>query len=94
MSTYRIPVTIITGFLGSGKTTLIRHIISNAGGKRLAMIVNEFGDIGMDAAMLGDRAYMAVRSIILSNWRMDVFVVPLQMIFTKHATASSSATGP
>ena len=57
MSTYRIPVTIITGFLGSGKTTLIRHIISNAGGKRLALIVNEFGDIGMDAAMLGDRAY-------------------------------------
>lgn len=57
MSTYRIPVTIITGFLGSGKTTLIRHIISNAGGKRLALIVNEFGDIGMDAAMLGDSAY-------------------------------------
>lgn len=57
MSTYRIPVTIITGFLGSGKTTLIRHIISNAGGKRLALIVNEFGDIGMDAAMLGDCGY-------------------------------------
>ena len=56
MNGYRIPVTIITGFLGSGKTTLIRHIISNAAGKRLALLVNEFGDTGMDAAMLGDCA--------------------------------------
>ena len=56
MSALRIPATVITGFLGSGKTTLIRHIISNAAGKRLALIVNEFGDIGMDAAMLGDCA--------------------------------------
>ena len=52
----RIPATVITGFLGSGKTTLIRHIISHAAGKRLALIVNEFGDIGMDAVMLGDCA--------------------------------------
>ena len=52
----RVPATVITGFLGSGKTTLIRHIISHAAGKRLALIVNEFGDIGMDAAMLGDCA--------------------------------------
>ena len=52
----RIPATVITGFLGSGKTTLIRHIITHAAGKRLALIVNEFGDIGMDAAMLGDCA--------------------------------------
>ncbi len=56
MNAYRIPVTILTGFLGSGKTTLIRHIIGNAAGKRLALIVNEFGDVGMDAAMLGDCA--------------------------------------
>ena len=52
----RIPATVITGFLGSGKTTLIRHIISHAAGIRLALIVNEFGDIGMDAAILGDCA--------------------------------------
>ena len=56
MSALRIPATVITGFLGSGKTTLIRHIISNAAGKRIALIVNEFGDIGMDAAMLSDYA--------------------------------------
>lgn len=52
MSTARIPATVITGFLGAGKTTLIRNIITQANGKRLALIVNEFGDIGMDADML------------------------------------------
>merc|ERR1712185_880708 len=54
MTPSRIPATVITGFLGAGKTTLIRHIISHAKGKRLALIVNEFGDIGMDGAMLED----------------------------------------
>ena len=54
MVSSRIPATVITGFLGSGKTTLIRHIITQAKGRRLALIVNEFGDIGMDAAMLED----------------------------------------
>ena len=50
----RIPATVITGFLGSGKTTLIRNIITQANGKRLALIVNEFGDVGMDGAMLAE----------------------------------------
>ena len=54
MATSRIPATVITGFLGSGKTTLIRNIITQANGRRLALIVNEFGDIGMDGAMLED----------------------------------------
>src|ERR1700753_620930 len=48
----RIPCTIITGFLGSGKTTLIRHVLANAQGRRLAVIVNEFGDVGMDGETL------------------------------------------
>ena len=48
----KIPTTIITGFLGSGKTTLIRHMLENAGGRRLAVIVNEFGDIGVDGEIL------------------------------------------
>ena len=54
MAPSRIPATVITGFLGSGKTTLIRNIITQANGRRLALIVNEFGDIGMDGAMLAD----------------------------------------
>ena len=42
----RVPCTIVTGFLGAGKTTLIRHVIGNAQGRRLAVIVNEFGPLG------------------------------------------------
>ncbi|GHC78436.1 cobalamin biosynthesis protein CobW [Limoniibacter endophyticus] len=48
----RIPCTVITGFLGAGKTTLLRHVLENAGDKRLAIIVNEFGDVGVDGDIL------------------------------------------
>jgi cobalamin biosynthesis protein CobW len=48
----KIPVTIVTGFLGSGKTTLIRHVLSHAHGRRLALIINEFGDVGIDGDIL------------------------------------------
>lgn len=48
----KIPVTVITGFLGAGKTTLIRHMLENAKGKRLALIINEFGDVGVDGEVL------------------------------------------
>ncbi|BAY50913.1 cobalamin synthesis protein cobW homolog [Thermostichus vulcanus NIES-2134] len=48
----KIPVTIITGFLGSGKTTLIRQLLQNAAGRRIAVIVNEFGDVGIDGELL------------------------------------------
>ena len=48
----KIPVTIITGFLGSGKTTLISRLMQNPLGKRLAVIVNEFGDVGVDGQIL------------------------------------------
>jgi cobalamin biosynthesis protein CobW len=48
----RIPATIITGFLGVGKTTLVRHLLQNAGGRRIAVIVNEFGSLGIDGAVL------------------------------------------
>ena len=48
----KIPATIITGFLGAGKTTLIRHMLENAGGRRIALIINEFGDLGVDGEIL------------------------------------------
>ena len=48
----KIPATVITGFLGAGKTTLIRHLIENANGKRIALIINEFGDVGVDGEVL------------------------------------------
>ncbi|MFC5045035.1 cobalamin biosynthesis protein CobW [Aquimarina hainanensis] len=52
LTTQKIPVTIITGFLGSGKTTLIHQIAKNANGRRIAIIVNEFGELGMDGEIL------------------------------------------
>lgn len=48
----KIPATVITGFLGAGKTTLVRHLLSNAQGRRIALIVNEFGDVGVDGELL------------------------------------------
>ncbi|AXI44806.1 cobalamin biosynthesis protein CobW [Sulfitobacter sp. SK012] len=48
----KIPVTVITGFLGSGKTTLIRHLLTNSKGRRLAVLVNEFGTVGVDGDIL------------------------------------------
>ncbi len=48
----KIPTTIVTGFLGAGKTTLIRHLLENARGRRLALLVNEFGDVGVDGEIL------------------------------------------
>ena len=50
--TAKIPATVITGFLGAGKTTLIRNLLQNAGGRRIALIINEFGDVGVDAEIL------------------------------------------
>jgi cobalamin biosynthesis protein CobW len=50
--TSKIPVTIITGFLGSGKTTLIRNLLQNNQGRRIAVVVNEFGELGIDGELL------------------------------------------
>ncbi len=50
--TGKIPATVITGFLGAGKTTVIRHMLENAAGKRIALIINEFGDLGIDRELV------------------------------------------
>ncbi len=66
----KVPATIITGFLGAGKTTLIRNLIQNANGRRLALIINEFGDVGVDGEILrgcGDENCKEEDIVELSN---------------------------
>ncbi|MFI5021612.1 MAG: cobalamin biosynthesis protein CobW [Alphaproteobacteria bacterium] len=66
----KLPVTIITGFLGAGKTTLIRHLLRTANGKRLALVINEFGDVGIDGEILkgcGDASCAEENIIELAN---------------------------
>ncbi|ALN71764.1 cobalamin biosynthesis protein CobW [Aureimonas sp. AU20] len=48
----KIPATVVTGFLGAGKTTLIRNLLQNAEGRRIALVINEFGDLGVDGDIL------------------------------------------
>ena len=66
----KITATIITGFLGAGKTTLIRHMLQNAQGRRIALIINEFGDLGVDGDILkgcGDETCREEDVMELSN---------------------------
>jgi cobalamin biosynthesis protein CobW len=87
----RVPCTVVTGFLGAGKTTLIRHVLANAGGRRLAVIVNEFGDIGIDGEILkgcGDASCPEENIVELANGCLcctvaDEFVPALDTILSR-----------
>jgi cobalamin biosynthesis protein CobW len=87
----RIPCTIVTGFLGAGKTTLIRHVMANAQGRRLALIVNEFGDVGIDGDILkgcGNSACPEENIVELANGCLcctvaDEFVPALDAILAR-----------
>src|SRR5215467_12867261 len=87
----RVPCTIVTGFLGAGKTTLIRHVLANAQGRRLAVIVNEFGDVGIDGEILkgcGDAACPEDNIVELANGCLcctvaDEFVPALDSILAR-----------
>lgn len=66
----KIPATIVTGFLGAGKTTLIRHMLDQASPRRIALIINEFGDLGVDGEILrgcGDESCGEEDIVELSN---------------------------
>mgnify|MGYP001175620766 CR=1 FL=1 len=87
----RVPCTIVTGFLGAGKTTLIRHVLGNAQGRRLAVIVNEFGDVGIDGEILkgcGNEACPEENIVELANGCLcctvaDEFVPALDAILAR-----------
>jgi cobalamin biosynthesis protein CobW len=87
----RVPCTIVTGFLGSGKTTLIRHVLANANGRRLAVIVNEFGDVGIDGEILkgcGDASCSEENIVELANGCLcctvaDEFIPALDEILSR-----------
>jgi cobalamin biosynthesis protein CobW len=87
----RVPCTIVTGFLGAGKTTLIRHVLAHARGRRLAILVNEFGDVGIDGEILkgcGDDACPEENIVELANGCLcctvaDEFVPALDTILSR-----------
>jgi len=87
----RVPCTIVTGLLGAGKTTLIRHVLTNAQGRRLAVIVNEFGDVGIDGEILkgcGNEACPEENIVELANGCLcctvaDEFVPALDAILAR-----------
>jgi cobalamin biosynthesis protein CobW len=88
----RVPCTIVTGFLGAGKTTLIRHVLASAQGRRLAVIVNEFGDVGIDGDILkgcGEAVCPKENIVELANGCLcctvaDEFVPALDAILSRH----------
>ena len=83
MADDRVPVTVLTGFLGGGKTTLLNHILTSQHGKKLAVIENEFGEVGIDDALLSKNTKMQadeeiiemMNGCICCTVRQDLIVV-------------------
>ena len=81
----RIPTTIVTGFLGAGKTSLIRHLLETANGHRIALIINEFGDLGIDREIVTGCGIDACRD--------DDVVGPQAPDQAKHLAAGGDSPG-
>jgi len=63
----KVPVTVITGFLGSGKTTLLNRILREQHGKRIAVIENEFGEVGIDASLVEQKEQTTATVVEMNN---------------------------
>src|ERR1700756_5013954 len=79
----RIPVTVVTGFLGAGKTTLVRRFLATPQGAGTAVIVNEFGETGIDDALLrssSDNIALLGNGCLCCNFRSDLAVTLRRLI--------------
>ncbi|MEY3024731.1 MAG: hypothetical protein RJA16_1557 [Planctomycetota bacterium] len=87
MSESRIPVTIITGFLGSGKTTLLNHILSEPHGRRVAVLINEFGDVDIDGSLVvsADRDMMELSNGCICCSMNDGLIAALERLLAREA---------
>ena len=93
MDAQKIPATVVTGFLGAGKTTLIRNLLATANGKRIALIINEFGDLGVDGDVLagcGDETCTEDDIVELNNGCIcctvaDDFVPTMEALLAREA---------
>src|SRR4051794_21239372 len=82
MSARRLPLTLIGGYLGAGKTTLVNHLLREAGGRRLAVLVNEFGDLPIDADLIearGDNLISIAGGCICCSFGSDLVTALLAL---------------
>ena len=91
---YSIPVTVIGGYLGAGKTTLVNHLLRNADGRRLAVLVNEFGSIAIDEFVRSaERGHAARTATTPSHRRADPPQSPQQAPIASRAPAADGWGG-